>query len=117
MTRQEVIDMLTPLAESDSRVFTYGDGNSFCDYDECGEDCEEHVGSNMQTEIRCSMEHDYKSCKIWLGSTGGHYIYLDTEDRRIYSYDENNEQASVIISRELADDIDVNIEDMWASSG
>ena len=98
--RKEYLDVLNEMREHDADYFTTNDDAEYEDEDENWK-----IGGMMDVTIKCDVNHVYNSCSINLGSTGSHYIHLDTGRRVLFAG-----EIEVSMNSEKCNEIDQEIE-------
>ena len=98
--RKEYLDVLNEMRERDVEYFTTSDCHEYED-----DNGDWHDGGMMDVTIKCDVNHVYNSCNINLGSTGCHYIHLDTSRRVLFAG-----EIEVSMDSEKCNEIDQEIE-------
>ena len=116
MTRQEVTNFIADFRNKPIRYFTYED--NYCDVEDCKlDECKEHEGSLLSVEwVKCRMDHEPMSVCLCLGSIGSSYIYFDSELGEVYTC-YKGDKIAVHIPKEMNDEIESDMFDIWECSG
>ena len=93
MTRQEILAVLDDYRDRPAYDF-YTDDSEIC-------------GLLMEIQhVKSKIDGEYISCKLRLGSIGGHGLYLSTSRAVLYTFDEEKREVEVSMDRDKCDDID-----------